>query len=196
MSLVVSFVDKDGNMWMGADSCGSGGSLKGEYKNRKLFRAKGDVFVGLIGSYVLQNQISANIKVFNNAHSVKRDLLNKVVPILHEVIDEDTMDKSSMLVMFNSRIFVIQGDYSVLEVAENHKAIGVHAVAADAVMDVLTRQEENTLSTEQILMKTFSAMSRYSEGIGFPFYITNTVDGKMRKYLTIDGEGIPVTGGW
>jgi hypothetical protein len=45
-------------------------------------------------------------------------------------------------------------------------------------------------------MKTFSAMSRYSEGIGFPFYITNTVDGKMRKYLTIDGEGIPVTGGW
>lgn len=198
MSLVISYVDKDGTMWIGADSCGSGNMTKAEYKNRKLFNVKGDVLVGVVGSFLTQNAISANLSIFKNAKSARKDLVSKIVPALMDMLDEETMSESCLLVLFNKRIFVVQGDFSVTEVADNHKCIGNHGFAADTMIDILNEQNSNgsSIGPEEIMLTIFTSILKYGDGIGAPFYITNTGDNKMRKYATTSSEPTIVTGGW
>lgn len=208
MSLVIGYIAKDKEtgkdvMYMAADSCGYGNLTKQEYKNRKLMVAKGNVFVGVIGSYKTHNLVSANLRNFDNIRTVRRDILGKVIPMLADELDSETMDESSIMVMFKNRLLYIQGDFSVLEPAGDklgerqtiHKTIGAHSISADLVMDTLV-SELPDITAEALLLKTLGILSNRCDAIGAPFYIVNSKDGRVRKYATAESAGVPVRGGW
>lgn len=199
MSLVIGYTTPDGDMYMIGDSCGFGNLVRAEYKNRKIFKAKGNVFVGAIGTFKLQNLVSVNLSMFDNIKSVRKDLLTNIVPMLNDELSDDEMSDSNMLVMFKGRLFLVQGDTSVLECAGNGrgtwKAIGAHPIAADIAMDLLVDQNPD-IKPEQLLLKAMSLMASHCPAVDAPYYMVNSVDGKLRKYATATSEGVPVKGGW
>lgn len=229
MSLVIGYIDPDGNRYMIADSCGYGGLTKAQYANRKLFNAgsrgssdKADgVFVGMTGSFKLQNLITINLRPLSGIKSVRKGVLGNVVPWLTEELDAEAMDLSSMLIMFKdnaakSRMVYIQGDYSVLEPAKTEygvwKSIGAHGIAADIAMDIVFGGAEctdceckheifrvrdpETGSAVPGLLQVMGAVSARCDAVGVPYYVI-TPDGQTRKHANADDlEGTLVKGGW
>lgn len=204
MSLVIGYVSKDKDtgrdvMYMASDSCGYGDLTKQEYKNRKLMKTKDGAYVGVIGSFKVQNIISANLKEFNGIKSVRKDVLGRVIPMLSDEIDDGSMSESNVLLMFKDRLLYIQSDLSVLEPAGDaygkRKCIGAHATSADLVMDTLL-SENPDIDPEQLLLKTMGILSGRCDAIGAPFYIVNSMDNRIRKYATPNCKGVSVKGGW
>lgn len=202
MSLVLGYIDNDGNMYMAGDSRGSTDSEHSAYMNRKVFPFKGHSLVGMIGSYKMINFVSSTktkgndgYKLFDNIKNMRQDILGKVIPNMIDIAGEEVLANSTGMIMFpgnsnKGRIVVVQGDGSCLEVSPTviegrslkFDAVGGKSFAAEAVMDALLKNDKSLeKSPKKLLLTTLEAIASRSGTIGGPYYIIESLADRRNK---------------
>lgn len=155
MTLIIGYVDqKTGKSYMASDALGSGGGVGQTFKNKKIFKKK-DILFGGCGSYKQIQILEKNYELPPRAEGQTTDnwIHNDFVGSLKYFLKEnDTLSSSEgilsnnngeFVIIVEGRIFVWQGDLSLLEPAYNYATTGSGGNFAHAILCTLEKSNAN-----------------------------------------------------
>lgn len=138
MTCIVALVDKD-KIYMGADTFGSNSYCGRAYKEKKIIKKK-DMLIGVCGSYKVMNILTheftpprryENEKDRAYIHRVGKSISN-LLGLSADCLENSDTIESSMIIGYNSELYVFQSDGSVLNAADPYATAGSGAYHAEA----------------------------------------------------------------
>jgi len=194
MTCIVAFVDDQGGIHFGSDSLGTDGHFSKVISDPKIFQA-GEFLFGYAGSFRL-GQILEHIFIpperLEN-QTTKQYLCTQFIDSLKTSLkicgslgtDDDNGDTDSFegdfLVGYRGEIFIVQGDFAVLQVRDNHLAIGSGEETATAVLLATKELDLEPLERLQLALDTTDQLI---DSVGPPFHFLS-----MKK---AKGKSLPV----
>ena len=190
MTCIIGIKDKDGCLWMGADSLGSNGYSKGVDKQPKIFKSKDtdNVLIGSTGTF-RQLQLLRYSKIFPEVDLAKKEKLDheymvtKFIPELQKVFSRGGVEEiykgiksgGTFLIGHKDCLFKVQSDYSVLESADDYDACGSGEYFALGSL-----YSTKHLKPKERIIEALKAAEHSSCGVQRPFVIINT-NGEYEK---------------
>ena len=174
MTCIVGLVDR-GTVWLGADSAGIAGWDLMVVTDEKVF-ARGEFLIGYTTSFRMGQLLEHSLEV--PRRSVDQDVREFMVTVFIDAVrkclkdggwaEEEKKRESGgcFLVGYAGRLFVISGEYQVLETSDGLNAVGCGAQVALGALHV-TRGKPARKRLELAL----EAAERWNAGVRGPFVI-------------------------
>ena len=198
MTLIIGIKGKNGVMF-GADSFGSNGFVGETYENKKVFPSKDTkkIIFGVSGSYRDMDQLaytkfleeSLAKLIDHNLEEVTTELLvTKFIPKLITAFQDKTVGDSKVrkpyfMMAHGNKMWQVQGDYSVMEVAYGYHSIGSGTYHADATAFI-----NYDKPVEERLLDALLAAEKSVVSVRRPFYMISTKDGKRKELKIPEGR--------
>ena len=175
---------KDGRVYMGADSAGSGGSEINYRADGKVFLV-GDMLFGFCGSYRLGQVLryhfnkpkhEARLSVDEFLHTVFLPSLIKLFGehgILHKKEDV-TSSVGLFLVGYRGRLFRVDYDYQIGENLHEYDAIGSGGRVACGAMYVETARYGENIDPTAAIHHALRASAHHTTSVAGPFTVMVT----------------------
>lgn len=170
MTCVVSFIDDNNKIWMGADSASA--STTGETNEclfPKVFKKKG-FLIGYTTSWRMGQLLtySVNFPTIKPGQDLLEYMVTKFVLKVKKVFkDNDYQEGGFFLVGVRKRVFLIQNDWSVLEYSVPFKSVGCGSSIAKGAMFATSGVKD----PEKRIIKALEAASYFSTGVRPPFKV-------------------------
>lgn len=192
MTCVVALLEDDGDIHLGSDSLGTDGHFSKVISDPKIF-VNGEFLFGYAGSFrlgqILEHGFEPPSRMENQGS--KQYLCTTFMEALKNSFhiqgflgkDEDTNQDSfdgEFLIGYREEIFIVQEDFSVLQVRDNYLSIGSGQETATAVL-YATRDID--ISPIDRLLLSLETTSKYVDSVAGPFHFIS-----MKKPK---GKGIP-----
>lgn len=199
MTVVIGFKDLvNKRVYMGADRCASNCMTKFSLEGSKIYQPvenknfllgfSGDPRVmQLINSYFRfpdEKELEATLK--DEEFGIKY-IVRFIIPSIQEIlkihvysggtVPLGTMGNSSLLIAYKDKLFVINGNFQVIETSEPYASIGGGCFAANAVMEAIKDQKNTSIITKMIHALKIS--SKLSIGVEGPYDMYLTGQGKL-----------------
>lgn len=193
MTCVVGFVE-NGVTYIGADSLGSNSYSKVIRTDKKVFKLKDTpkAILGFTSSFrmgqilMYSKGLLDEVDILND--SINHEILvNKFIPNIINVLEKGGYSKISdnekkggiFLFGYKDKLFKIESDYQVGISKDNYDACGC---GEDFALGSLKTTEDMKLSPVERIHKALQAASKFSVGVGAPFYIINTLNDDVIEY--------------
>lgn len=191
MTCVVALVDDSGTIHFGSDSLGSDGHFSKVVSDPKIFQ-NGECLFGYAGSFRLgqilehafmapdrtENQSSKAYLCTNFMDQLKFSFKNAGFLGTDEDNNQEIFD-GEFLIGYREEIFVVQEDFSVLQVRDNYLAIGSGQETATAVLYATREIDLSPLDRLHLALETTDKMI---DSVGPPFHFIS-----MKKTKTSGG---------
>lgn len=183
MTCIAAIVDGNGVGHIACDSLGSDGYTKGVYVNQKIF-SLGSMLIGFTGSYrqgqLLQYRL--RLPAINVGQPVEDWLHLDFIDAVREVFStngvmhiEDNLERACpFLAVFGGRIFLIQGDLSILESTDPFQSVGSGEDYARATMNAAINH--GVTDPREILAEAIEAAAKYVPSVGGDIYLLSESD--------------------
>lgn len=175
MTCIVGLVASDGTIWIGGDSLASYGYDVCGVVNSKVFRV-GEMLIGASGSARLAQLVQHAFVA--PAHPAGMDTLTYLVAVYarslracltehhHITNDDDEGIAGTLLIGYQSRLFKMQSNLSLLEPHSNYTALGIADGVALGSLSATPR-----LSARKRVRLALEAAAEYSGAVRGPFVI-------------------------
>lgn len=183
MTCIVGYIDKNKNLWMGADSLGTTSSTHIERKDVKLFENK-DFLIGFSTSFrmgqILRFKWNPPVQMKESDYEF---MCTKVVDSIRDCLringyTQITNNRESIgqfLIGYKNRLYKIDTDFQVAEHIDNFISCGSGEDFALGAFNILKNMD---LSAKQICKKALETAEKFNPSVGKPFVI------KKYKYRT------------
>ena len=178
MTVLIGYADRNNHVcYVGADCCVSFGSYRLVTDTPKVFHYRGleSVIIACSGSIRMGNMLYADTEMFSakfNPSDVDMTyLIRNVVPVIKKYSESlDANDNAWDIIMaVKDRLFVIQGDCSVLEMSDDHNLVtlGCGCETAYGAMYALLFMNKKTkiYSLDNLIAKAIDITADYNMGI-------------------------------
>jgi len=179
MTCIISIVDKNKNIWMGADSLAScsSGDIE-DRKDKKLF-IKDDFIFGFCGSYRVGQLLQYRLDIPENKENktieeyMNTDFIDEVRMIFTKYgcsKKEDNVEEvdSAFIVGHNGKLFKVAEDFQVGIPLEDYTATGSGESQAFGVLYVT---KDMNLTPKKRIIKGLEAAEKYNAYVRRPFNI-------------------------
>jgi len=181
MTCIIGYLDKEQNkVYIAGDSAASNGEAHEIRRDTKVFK-NGDFIFGCTSSYrmiqLLMYSFIPPIIIGGDIHKYMcTDFINSIRKCfieggyLQKNIEGDEKG-GTFLVGYENRLFKIEEDFQVGEIASEFTAVGCgYAIALGA----LQISKDSNLNTNEKLIKALEAVTIHSEGVLPPYIIIST----------------------
>ena len=174
MTCIIGLATK-GNVWMGADSCSSDSWQERQTLVPKLFSV-GEFLIGYTDSFrmgnILQYHLSPEQIKGQESHQYMvqvfvEDVRNKLKDFGWASTKENVDTGGVFLVGFRGRLFTIDSDFQVNEMADGLDACGIGEHHALAAMLALSNKHP-----KERIRKSLEITSHFCRGVSAPFTIS------------------------
>lgn len=183
MTCIIGYIDKDGNVYVGADSCASNGYVKRSRNDQKIWENDG---------YLMANTGSPRVgqllaHAFNPPHpkadeDLMRFMVTTFIDSVRECLSSGGIAKKehevetggTFLVAYKGRLFTIFEDYQVAESCNNYTAAGS---GEEIAMGALFALEDNKMCPVDKVSVALRAAAEFNCYVQGPMIIRRLGDG-------------------
>jgi len=177
MTCIVGFIDKNKQLWMGADSLGSTSSMKFKRKDTKLFRNK-DFLIGYTSSFRMGQLLRFKWNPPEQKQS-KKDYEYMCTCVIDSIrkclkdngyskIDNNKEEIGVFLIGYKNKLYKIDDDLQVEECIDNYNACGSGTYFAIGALEILNKVNDNP---KDILKQALQTAEKFNPYVGRPFII-------------------------
>lgn len=169
MTCVVG-IEYNNKVFMGSDSCAFNEDGKMVIDSPKL-TLKGDLLFGYAGSFRIANLISHSLTIPKRPKKMSdaQFLITKVIKKLKKICEDDKLENDNMLLLgYNSKLYCISHDFSLVRTLEEYDSIGVGCNIARGSLH--TTRELKNVKIEDRLRLALKAASNHMHGVSEPFH--------------------------
>lgn len=180
-------------VWIGGDSTGISDDAWGgilPVATSKVWQQKPFVF-GSCGSFRAIQIVQQNLNCYDILTKERRGgtdpineafMVNHFVPEIKSLLEkhdfseknnERSTQKAEFLIGVHGKLFILQGDYAVVEVASSFTAIGSGMYVALGAMEILT-QSKTKRTAANIIERALAATDKHINTVGPPGKIVTT----------------------
>lgn len=170
-------IAKDGRVYIGADSLGSDGYVKDVFKQSKVFTKEGFI-IGYTSSYRMGQLLERSWSPPKRKEGVEDDLdyiIDEVIPSIrrsfkdggYSEISNNKEEGGFFLMGYRGRIFIVQGDFSVLEPVSGYTSTG----SGEAFAKGSLYSTEGEKDIKKRITLAIEAASRHCSSVGLPVSI-------------------------
>lgn len=177
MTCIVGFIDKNNELWMGADSLGSSDSMHTKRKDTKLFR-NGRFLIGYTSSFRMGQLL--RFKWIPPEHFLDMpdytymctDVIDSIRDCLKEngylELENNVETIGTFLIGYNNKLYQINGNLQVAENVDNFNACGSGTYFAMGALNILNDLD---LTGEEICLRALSTAEKFNPYVGKPFVV-------------------------
>lgn len=184
MSCVVAIQNNEKVVIM-ADSCLTNYITAKEGKIKKIFQLNPETVVGVCGSVRDLNLIETYLSADYSKGYTKKRILVELIPKIQDILSQGgsisineaqvAEIQSTILIASTKGLFVIQGDFGVVEYSKNYLSIGAGSDIAETVLSTIELLEEQEmvkkLSLKDKATLALTEVSKITVGVAPPFNI-------------------------
>jgi ATP-dependent protease HslVU (ClpYQ) peptidase subunit len=176
----IAGVKTEGGVLLAGDSLGSDGESGTSYLAPKVFRLSAQVAAGFTSSFRMGQLLEHNLELPVLHGDERAWAIKDFVPALRELFEEHGYSKiehneetgGTFLLAVRARLFLVQGDFAVLESRVPYDACGSGEQFAMGAMHALYRPKMK--HHRAFLKAALDAASAFSVGVGPPYNFTST----------------------
>lgn len=163
MTCIVGFIDKNKDLWMGADSLGSNNSIKTERKDTKLFY-NNQFLIGYTTSFRMGQILRYKWNSPKNVN--KKDdyefMCTDVIDSIRECFKENDYENGEFLIGYNNRLYTIEEDFQIAEQVDKFASCGSGCYFAIGAMNIL----KNITDGKNACKMALETASKYNPFVG------------------------------
>ena len=192
MTCIVGLIDKKTKTtYIGGDSLGSCDSFKVVRKDKKVFKLKNsnNVCLGFTSSFRMGDILRYNTNLTKPEDVINHE--NLVVNFVPKLIEEfskfgyqktssNVISGGTFLIAQKDKLFKIDCDYQVAESDDLYDATGSGQTAALASLFTTSKMDITPIERIRLALQ---AATKWIPSVAPPFYIINTNDDKVVKFL-------------
>ena len=191
MTCIVGLVE-NGVVYIGGDSLGSNGYSKTVRKDKKVFKLKdtNNAILGYTSSFRMGQLLMYATGLIDKRDEPNIDheyLVTKFIPNVSRLFENGGYERSSsgekkggiFLLGYKDKLYKIESDYQVGESFDNYASCGS---GQDFALGSLHSTEGLGLSPEERIRLALQAATKFSVGVGAPYYIVNTANSDVVEF--------------
>jgi len=188
----IAAVVKDGHVWMAGDLLGSNGFTKKVYPDTKVF-VNGDFILGFTSSFRMGQILQYNwqqpprLEGMADREYIQTDVIESFRSCLNDFGFGEMLNGEhqggNFLIGYKGCLYEMQNNFSILK-NENLCAIGSGQYHAEAVLKVLTEQED--YNPAQVLERAIQVASQFVTSVSEEYTICSTDEEAINKMVKED----------
>jgi ATP-dependent protease HslVU (ClpYQ) peptidase subunit len=169
---------------LAGDALGSNGWSGTPYKAPKVFRLSRQVAAGFTSSFRMGQLLQHHLTLPTLHGDELAWTISELVPVIRQTFKDHGYAEvrnneetgGTFLLAIRARLFVVQGDYAVLETRHPYDAVGCGQDYAMGAMHALWKPKtgHSPAAARSFLRAAIDAASEFSLGVGPPYNFTTT----------------------